>query len=33
MVVPLKFYGDAFKYKNIAIISPPDTIKTTELPN
>ena len=31
MVVPLKFYGGAFKYKNIAIIPLPDTIKNDRI--
>jgi len=31
MVVPLKFYGVAFKYKNIAIIPLPDTIKNDRI--
>ena len=31
MVVPLKFYGSAFKYKNIAIIPLPDTIKNDRI--
>ena len=31
MIVPLKFYGVAFKYKNIAIIPLPDTIKNDRI--
>jgi len=31
MVVPLKFYGVAFKYKNIAIIPLPDTIRNDRI--
>ena len=31
MVVPLKFYGTAFKYRNIAIIPLPDTIKNDRI--
>ena len=31
MIVPLKFYGVAFKYKNIAIIPLPDTIRNDRI--
>ena len=31
MVVPLKFYGAAFKYRNISIIPLPDTIKNDRI--
>jgi len=31
MVVPLKFYGVAFKYRNISIIPLPDTIRNDRI--
>ncbi|MHC1636072.1 MAG: hypothetical protein ACXQTS_05575, partial [Candidatus Methanospirareceae archaeon] len=31
MVVPLKFYGAAFKYRNISIIPLSDTIKNDRI--